>query len=59
MAAAYVVTSALGGLMAALAGAFAGAEPAMLAIVWLLGSSVALGGLAVAAARHGGAPRDY
>jgi hypothetical protein len=53
MAAAYVVTSALGGLMAALAGAFAGAELAMLAVVWLLGSSAALGGLALVTARHG------
>lgn len=49
MAAAYVVTSALGGVLAALLGAMAGAELVMLGLAWLAGGSAAAGSLAMIA----------
>ena len=52
MAAAYVVTSGLGGVLAAMLGAMAGAELAMLGLAWLAGGGAAAGSLAMIALHH-------
>ena len=58
MAAAYVVTSALGGVLAAMLGAMAGAELVMLGLACLAGGGAAAGSLAMIAVHRRDADRQ-